>query len=536
MGDDKFVGQSLQLPALLAMYSVSEDRRKRSCTLRDRLTNERIYATGTVSTDRQVEEVEGIDTKLEAILGTTDEGGRATFIVPRACARTLKDRFPAKQCNDESFEVDRDGVTVCVHPVDTIGEATKAAFGDSEIWPPPRPVPIWLVCLLLVATFLLLVAPVLLFLGRGGTGKDGPGAGAVHETTAVGRTITEVQIVTEKCAEWEKCEDRNTRTVKVRYGRGLEWEELATFPEEAKSVTAAVLADSDGDGSGDIVVVGTACPVVDGDCVFAYDSAGNKLWSKRLESHTDWPDIDTPPGTAFKCWCIAKGDIDDRAGEELVVAASLLDLYPAMVVVVAPQDGELGATFWHMGQISDVKIGDTLLDGRPGIVARGVANKLDGFREPRDTDDAPRTCWDTVDVLMVLNPEAMDGLGPPWSDRVDLKHACPVSYVFLDLPAADTPDEPTNGCGRTPIPQPGQKCHIAGDLMLEKRGGAGAMRIRVTLEGDASSALFCVDQDLNIREWRTGAESKGFWLERWHRIVEDGRCIRGACPPVDDGQ
>ena len=216
------------------------------------------------------------------------------------------------------------------------------------------------------------------------------------------------------------------------------------FPREVGTVRQAELIDLDGDGSGDRVMAGTS-EAMNGKCLFLLDLDGRVLWPESLTPARDygWPDLEGPPTQwTFRMSWVA--NIDQKPGEEIIVVGGDRSNYPRRVSIVDGSTEAIRSTFWHMGSIDELLIiADfpyTHEDRRPAIVAAGVNNKLRGFGDPPPRpytpgfgESMPRTEHQQVPIVMILDPENMEGLGPPRTGRVDLPPIAPRAYAFLDL-------------------------------------------------------------------------------------------------------
>jgi len=164
----------------------------------------------------------------------------------------------------------------------------------------------------------------------------------------------------------------------------------------------------------------------------------------------EWPDVETP--AEFAGALLAKGDLDGRPGEEIVAVAHHGMEYPAHVAVIDSQSNTVRAGFWHFGHISSVQVLPQFLNGTdPAILLTGLNNKLDGFRVRMDGDDPPRSQWDKVRFICVLDPRDMDGTGPPRTKRIRKPGAARVyAYAFLDMPG-DVASVPEASASAVPI-------------------------------------------------------------------------------------
>lgn len=329
-----------------------------------------------------------------------------------------------------------------------------------------------------------------------------------------------------------------TTTVSARYGDSMDWTEFYRFPEGVRKVTGAECIDLDGDGDHEIVVAGVDRPL-DGGCLFAFDAQTKKqLWSKDLSDSRQWPDCAEP--TQWGLLDLATDDLDGIPGDEVVVVASDLVEYPTRISIINPGSGAIRSTFWHMGQLNAIQIVQDFFGvGRPAIVAKGMNNKLDGFGLPFPPrpyesltgEDDPRTSYDLVPVVMILDPQNMDGLGPPRSTRMRGIPPAPVyAYGFLDVPFSSLGSYfPPGKTERVNPPKPDEIASVDSiecqqPAVADGMGPWFALRIKTA----SGNALLMVDRRLVLQNVLVSmAERIGrreeYWRQRWHVIIQDGR-------------
>ena len=247
----------------------------------------------------------------------------------------------------------------------------------------------------------------------------------------------------------EKDDKRPTVVLAWRKGE-RESEVFHSFPPEARSVMAEVVTLED--RGGQAVVVGTSRPV-DGCELFLFDSHGIEMGRWDLSSDRTWRDC--RQRTAWKVTAVGAVDIDGNGCDEIVVAASDALEHPSRVTVIDPRTGDLGPTFWHFGQLTGLTIVDDFFGpDHPALVLTGDNNKLDGFNDEgkeyparpypvRRDEDPPRTEFGRVNVLVILDPRDMSGVGPPdVPETADLRGALPYAYAFVDAPSAPVEYKP----------------------------------------------------------------------------------------------
>ena len=341
--------------------------------------------------------------------------------------------------------------------------------------------------------------------------------------------ITEVMVETQEQADSTKV---TTRTILARYGDDPAWHIFFRFPPEAiRVVNAILIKDDQGRGA----LVAATFRAYQGHCLFGFDPEKGPLpdrweWSLDLTDPRQWPDCDQP--NTFGCNDLAAADLDGRPGEELLVAAVDGKQYATRLCIVDPRTREIRSSFFHMGQLVQVLVvPDFLGPGRPGIVARGQSNVLDGFKSQGSRDAASLTLWDIVPVLVVLDPRQMDGLGPPFCPRVDLPPAMPVSYAYLDLSASEYPPPDTGPVDRARrIPMADEWVsleHVRLDSYSDDLASVPCLSVSIARPGaNPNGAALTLTRNLDIR-----ADARGhadYWRGLWHPIVQDGKYVDEA--------
>jgi hypothetical protein len=252
---------------------------------------------------------------------------------------------------------------------------------------------------------------------------------------------------------------------------------------------------------------------------------GTKLWSANLEPQINWPDCAS--GREWICRDVQPTDLDGTLGEEIVVLAKDAFEYPTRISILDPRNGKIRSTFWHMGQLAGFEIvEDYFADGHAAVVTWGPNNKLDGFKEPQAGDDPPRTIFERVPVVAVLDPRNMDGVGPPRTDRLPaLNPARPFAYAFLDLPecekALKTNDDGTSPSEVTLADVTG--IQFVRPCNLQPRGEC-ALVIGANQPNTVGGALLYVDESLNLLRVDLAGDnpptkSEEYWRMHWHLII-----------------
>lgn len=351
-----------------------------------------------------------------------------------------------------------------------------------------------------------------------------------------------------------KLEDgRLPTTIEARYGDDVDWNRFYTFPDPQRTVVAAELVKL-GPGYEPIVLAGVQSST-DHEALFAFDAkrrdvASRKpLWSEKVEMLYRWPDCQPP--TEVVVSSILPFEYDRSPGQEVALVGGDRSEYPTYIAVFDPRTHEFLAKYWHVGQIKYLKAApDFLGSDRPAIIAVGVNNKLDGFKQRVDGDPKPIAAFDIVPMLMVLDAKSMQGERlinvPGTSHRMpDIESVLPYSYAFLNAAAGDLDvsiDPETSG--RSPPSQNPRDREMMNFLeprivrCPDNTGHPFCIEIvinRSNKEEERSSAQFTFDPELQeITFIPIGSETQGltkeFWLEKFHRLG-----IRGQYVGPSDG-
>jgi len=364
------------------------------------------------------------------------------------------------------------------------------------------------------------------------------------------RAITDLRI--------EKIDDAATCTLLVRYDNSPNWIVLRVLPREAHYINSAVRVDAYGTGR-PLAVAGTFEPV-NGDCVFAFDAGGNDVWSANLSSELEWPDCKRGPGE-FRCLWLDTVPAEDHPGEDLVVAACDVRDYPTRISILDARTGRARSTFLHFGQLPDGRTVPGYFDGqRPAILAWGENNKLDGFDDAPVPDQEPPAHWETVKVVVILDPRNMNGLGPPhmmdgleppndpqYGALLSLPPAPIQAYAFFDTPST------TSACAVSYVmidgglerwvdtrPRPHEETAVLSDVMpstrLAKPSTGPWFSLQIASERPDSTpqdlAHLIVDRDLTLVDAQSAdpvrrpeAGNFDLWRQRWRVLIRNGAYV-----------
>lgn len=324
------------------------------------------------------------------------------------------------------------------------------------------------------------------------------------------------------------------------YGDDPDVRRLHDFGADARFVSAAeLLHPAELDHA--LVIAGTKQPV-DGACLHAFDAFDDRAqprWHLDLSWDFRWPDCAAP--TVFGCTTLTSGPLEPGGEAMLVVSANDTREYGTRISIVDPASGDIGPTFWHMGHINELLLQPRYFpDGRSAILAQGCANKLDGFHQPLPSDPAPVTSHDLVNVVMVLDPQQMEGAAPPHTPRIPLPPAIPLHYAFLDMPhrAELSDDAGPNLVHGAPIPDRPLPLSIAELARIDRQASVTQQPVyELSLiyverngqdEVHTDYGFLIVDRKLNLIDMvpvsgQREATSIDYWREHWKILIQDGK-------------
>jgi serine/threonine protein kinase len=339
-------------------------------------------------------------------------------------------------------------------------------------------------------------------------------------------------------------EGMNTLTILARYGQDAQPRVFYRFPHEAGMVADVTLIDLDGRGRRAGVAVLNR--PLNGDHVFVIDDRGTVI--RRIGGLSDdqrWPDVNMQP-----LWTgvhVVAGDVDGHPGDEVIVTLADHSSYASQISCINPRTERVLSTFWHLGHVPNMLLCRDFFrtdqGARPGLIAWGIANKLDGFGHESMATAWHVASWNLVSVVMVLDPLNMTGLGPPPTDGFgDQRPRAPVyAYAMLNAPPRESDPRIEVRNGRL-VREPGNVSRPADVARIEY----------VTIK-ECSKDGPCIDVGINAREspseWgavlelnrylevtgyipsndeRSGRDSR----QLWKPIVREGKDLVGE-PPID---
>lgn len=340
--------------------------------------------------------------------------------------------------------------------------------------------------------------------------------------------------------------EHDKRMIVVWRENALRPEKFFRFPDTVVEIAGVDLLNSM-DGTEQLVVAGLFAPSRGG-CVVAMDQDRREVWKQDLtwerKSDDQWPDA--APPTIFGCRKLIAADVDGEPGKEVIVAVSDQFDYPARISILDPwDDGHILATFLHMGWIHELLVVEDFFGpGQAAIAAYGNNNKLDGFDEPFKDDESSLAHWDVVDVMMILDPADMDGLGPPATARLAWNPAKVYAYAFLDLPKSKE-------ARHVSITKDGERVLETRSLKFEDLGniadlspadrppdkdtapwfqfrvfaplGNGRQKTRIHLTVDRNLHLRLAVPDEHAQGKPTA--SVEYWRQFWHPIIHNGEYV-----------
>jgi len=203
------------------------------------------------------------------------------------------------------------------------------------------------------------------------------------------------------------------------------------FPREVETAHAELVHLA---GNGSLAVAAALVAPLAGESLFLFDADGTERWPMDLSDERQWPDCGPP--TQWNCRRLAAANLDAEPGEELLAVAGDKNRYPTRISIIDPRTQEVRSTFRHPGGISGLRIEEDFFRGhRPAILAWGYNNLLYCADDNLRVERVRLADWTLVSVMMVLDPNAMDGMGPACGEVIPgVPPAVPYAYAFLNLP------------------------------------------------------------------------------------------------------
>ena len=318
------------------------------------------------------------------------------------------------------------------------------------------------------------------------------------------------------------------RTILARYDDNATWQVFRNdFPPEVDQVGPVQLVRLRGTDQ-TAVVVGLNARQAAANLVAYNEQTTEPTWIADL--CRPWPGSD--PGEPWHVRYVELVDLNAGRGEELLVVATLSKSFPSRLSRVDPVSGAVRATFWHMGHVGQPRIAPGLLEaGRPAVVATCLNNKLDEY--PVTAGEEPRTPFDIVSALCVLDPDAMDGLGPPLvTDVPDLPRAQPYAYGFLNLPPSEQGTYVPAGETRRVSPAPEMCARIAELLIPSRAPSADAVPnliLGIGRSGAGGATLTLTGNLELVRAIPSSGETEGpsaeYWREQWIPVYQQAQAV-----------
>ena len=328
----------------------------------------------------------------------------------------------------------------------------------------------------------------------------------------------------------------------ARYGTNAEWRQFYEFTNDDGFVEDASLVNP-GPGQTPFILAARSRAGASG-ALIALSMDREQLWTVDASDDHLWPDCDAI--RPWGCKAIAIADFDGRPGDEVIVICQDDRNYPTRVSILDPRTRTFIWDHWHLGQLSGLRIlRDFFGQGRHGIAAWGLNNKLDGFDDAVRPRDRHYSRWDMTPVVMILDPSAPSGVGPPATDRIThAKYVAPFAYVYLELAHCRTVKriryDSTTGTRRLESISDSRSLHEFGridDIIpLQHWAPTSDAVFEVTMTGvDANNrsvarAGLYTTRTLDlvaVLPNNTGGETVGntieYWRDRWHVLVREGR-------------
>ena len=349
-----------------------------------------------------------------------------------------------------------------------------------------------------------------------------------------------IAMLEQSISEVERGGDGDETSIIVRYGDSAERKVFHIF-----NTTVSPDPQLIDDGHGRRLIVAGTRATKEGDTIFAFAEDKSEVWSITLESPlqspVQWPDCNGYELRYFNCVQMKSMEFEAFRGEEILAVGFANNFYPSGLFAINPNGGVIRSVFWNFGRILGVdRIPDYFADGRSAIVIWGENNKLDGFGdtpprpyEPLPGEDEPVTDYRRVAFVAILDPDKMNGLGPPRSDRVNIKPVMPVAYAFMDLATVEGTNALDDSSERSRV----TISETANVLSLYISEGVG----QDARPGELHVYISCRKQrrwrvkltfgrNLNFRSAIVADEevllrSEEQWKELWHPIIQNGKYL-----------
>ena len=191
--------------------------------------------------------------------------------------------------------------------------------------------------------------------------------------------------------------------VKVRLEGEANYTRLLKLKLGGLVIKEAAVANLD---NGEQIIVAGSEIAINGNCLFGFSITGELIWEEDLTADFNWPGCDTTD--KWRCDDIHIENLDEHAGDEIIAISTHSSLGFTGLSVVDSDTGKVRSTFWHGGNLdanSLVVYENFYGPDHPAIVAIGRNNYL-------DSKQVERTAYNTVSVIMILDPWRLGGLSP----------------------------------------------------------------------------------------------------------------------------
>jgi len=344
-----------------------------------------------------------------------------------------------------------------------------------------------------------------------------------------------------------KVAEQDRAMILATYGDTQDWKPFFRFPFDGEGATdlhvAAAVHVQAGSSSHGVVIAATNKPF-QGSSIFALSELGAELWS--LAAYAEgWPWPDTAGDHPWGCTHLIAENVDGEPGDELIAVCGDILEYPSRVSIVDLETHSFTSTFWHFGDITHAVVLDDFFGAnRPGLALSGLNNKLDGFNDGLREHELLYSEWDITPVVMILDPNALEGSSPPGSTRTEwMPRGSAYAYASLGLPYGAgvvriSHDSATGARVAEPIPESyphdefgtvsaispcsaslhGKECIL--EISVSGLPQRGQPRPRAGLYVGRDLEL------LDVLPTNVGGETKGltieYWKQYWHLLVQRG--------------
>lgn len=270
----------------------------------------------------------------------------------------------------------------------------------------------------------------------------------------------------------------------------------------------------------------------------AISLSGEELWRSGIPEEHKWPDQQYSDEKWWIALRVREIELNGISGHQAVVLARHRKADPSRITIYRVDDDGLHAmhTFWHYGHLRDFEVVAGLLpDGRPGIVAWGHNDALSGAQTETNghvQGGGGAATHGLVNVLMILDPNAMDGQGPRAiaAGSPSIPDCSPLAYAYLDMPVTAHNLRPE--LMHEPDDESKLKLGTRLELNTITRQEDGTLAfefsVSATTSGEFSRCMLTFDESLKLQkavptsiERKIADTTPQFWSDRWVSIYRD---------------